>query len=249
MADFLRDLRYAFRTLTRQAGVTTVVILTMALAIGANTAIFTVANAVLLRPLPYEDPERLVSVQRYAEQFGKNEWLTVSKFVLYRDGNDVLENLAAYRGIPVGYNLTAVAEPEQVSGIRVSVELFPMLGVRPTIGRHFDAEEGRRGSEPVVIINDGLWRKRFGADPGILGAILELSDRAHTIVGVMPPDFRFTPDVDLWTPMQPVIEASDQGHIIKLPRPFEARAYPRGRERESRATGGVVERRIPGAPR
>ena len=124
-----------------------------------------------------------------------------------------------------------------------------MLGVRPTIGRHFDAEEGRRGSEPVVIINDGLWRKRFGADPGILGAILELSDRAHTIVGVMPPDFRFTPDVDLWTPMQPVIEASDQGHIIKLPRPFEARAYPRGRERESRATGGVVERRIPGAPR
>jgi putative ABC transport system permease protein len=195
----IQDLRYGARTLRKNPGFTAVAALTLALGIGANTAIFSVVNAVLFRPLQYSDPDRLVQVWQNFPQLGANQ-VTVSapEFLDYKDQNRVFERMAAFR--PQGFNLTGGAEPELIFGARVSADLFPLLGVAPALGRAFFPEEEQIGGPRAVILSHGLWQRRFGSDTTLIGKSLTLDGQSFTMVGVMPPGFQFPPQAqnELW---------------------------------------------------
>ena len=200
-ADISRDIRYALRMLRRSPGFAAAAIITLALGIGANTAIFSVLNAVLLRPLPYADPDRLVMVgERSPDGSPGNTGYTT--FLDWRDRTHAFEELAMIRSwIPT---LIANGEPERVSGMRVTANFFHMLGVKPSLGRDFTAAEDTPAGWRVVILSDSLWRRRFGADPSAIGRVITMNDREFTIVGVMPASFepliseRFYQRADMW---------------------------------------------------
>jgi putative ABC transport system permease protein len=198
MQLLLRDLRFGARTLVKTPAFTLAVILTLALGIGANTAIFTVTNAVLLRPFPYRNPEQLVSISTKddAKEFG----CTLLRYELVRDLNHSFESVAVWANDNL--NLTGRGEPLQVQVARVSSSFFPMLGIRPQLGRVFTQEEGTPEGKAVVILGDEIWRTRFHADPGIIGQTVTLDSSASTIVGVLPADarFPFMPKADIFTP-------------------------------------------------
>jgi putative ABC transport system permease protein len=203
MDRLLQDVRYAGRMLAKRPAFSAVAILTLALGIGANAAIFSVVNAVLLRPLPFDEPDRLVAV-----------WTPVPKrsfrrgpssypdFVDYRDQSASFASLSALR--PRGYTLAAEGAPERVEGARVSWSLFATLGVAPQLGRSFSAEEDRLGGPRVAILSHGLWQRRFGADPGIVGRAVSFDGEPHTVVGVLPDGFRLdfqVADAEIYTPI------------------------------------------------
>jgi len=194
-----QDVRYAVRGLARRPGFAAVVVATLTLGIGANAAIFSVVNGILLRPLPFAEPERLV-------QLGQQDpYWTVSEpeFMDYRRGARAFERVAAYAGSDV--SLTGTGEPERVEAARVSDDFFATLGVAPARGRAFAPDEEAPGSgpAPVVIISDALWRRRFGADPGIVGRSVIVNNAPRTVVGVMPPHLDFpSPRTALWLPLR-----------------------------------------------
>jgi putative ABC transport system permease protein len=202
MHTLLQDLRYGARMLWKKPGFTAVAVITLALGIGANTAIFSVVNAVLLKPLPYPESERIV---RVGQQFGGELWAAGEpKFLFWRERSRSFESLAAYQYLGSGYNLTGGSEPEFVSALRVSADFFRVLGVSPGVGRSFTKEEDTSGGERVVILSDGLWQRRFGADAGLVGKTVALNGQPHTVVGVMPPDFRMVSTAaDVFVPMRP----------------------------------------------
>jgi len=182
----LNDFRYSLRQLAKSPGFTLVVVLILALGIGANTAIFSLVNAVLLRPLPYPEPDRLVTLwERNLKEAGKH-LVSPADFFDLQKNNQSFENLAAL--YPPGFNLTGVNEPERVSGARVSASIFATLGVKPFLGRTFNPEEDRPGAERTVILSHGLWQRRFGGDPLVIGKTAILSGNTYTIVGVLPAD-------------------------------------------------------------
>jgi putative ABC transport system permease protein len=197
---FLQDLRFGMRMLRRNPGLTCVAILTLSLGIGANTAIFSVVNAVLLRPLPYRDPDRLVLLSHYQD----HESTVDADFLDWRDQAKAFERIAAYQ---IGAaDLTGSGAAERLAAGFVSAELFATLGVAPALGRAFTPEEDTKGGPPVVILSDGLWRRRFGADPQVIGKAIRLEavrlgSQSRTVVGVMPPGFRFPGESDLWLPL------------------------------------------------
>jgi putative ABC transport system permease protein len=199
--DLWQDLRYGARALRKSPGFTLVAVLTLALGIGATTAIFSVVNAVLLRPLPYPDGDRLVYVgQLYRSGLaGSGE----PKFLFWREQARSFEALACYSGFGgAGGNLAGGTEAEYVSGMRVSEDFFRALGVHPALGRAFTQEEDQPGGPGVAILSDGLWRRSFGGDTGLIGKTVTLNDRKVTVVGVMPPDFRFGSESGLFVPMR-----------------------------------------------
>ncbi len=201
MDTLLQDLRYAGRMLLKRPGFTLVAIVTLALGIGANTAIFSVVNAVLLRPLPYPASERLMWI---GQQFP--DGLAAAgepKFLFWREQSRSFEAMAVYQGFGGGGNLAGGNEAEYVEGVRVSNDFFRVLGVSPAIGRAFTTEEDSPGGERVVILSDGLWRRRFGADAGLIGKTISLNGRSVSVVGVMPSHFQFLPHIDLFVPMRP----------------------------------------------
>jgi putative ABC transport system permease protein len=190
----IQDLRYGARTLMKSPGFAFVAVLTLALGIGANTAIFSVVNGVLLRALPYYEPERLVMVWAdrpiLQAQIGLADFpVAVADFVDWRNQNHVFEHMAALR--PQRMNLTGVGEPESVIGLRASASLFPLLGSRFTTGRAFLPEEDRAGADRVVVISHGLWQQRYAADPKLIGQKITLENEAYTVIGVTAPDFQF----------------------------------------------------------
>jgi putative ABC transport system permease protein len=195
------DLRFAVRTLRRHAGFAAIVLVTLALGIGANAAIFSVVNAVVLRPLPYPDGDRLVVVWGNLHRPGVEEIpASAGEYVDYRDRNHAFEAIAAYDTI--GFNLTGSGEPERVDGAVVSADLFATLGVLPEIGRAFRSADERPGANDVAVISHALWTRRFGADRAIVGRTVAIDGRTVAIVGVMPRRFRFPDDVtDIWKPM------------------------------------------------
>ena len=212
LADFLNDLRYAIRMQRKNPGFTIVAVIALALGIGANTAIFSVVNTVLLRPLPYQDPDRLVMVWEEATKAGyPQDTPAAANFIDWRDQNQVFEGMAATDY--TSFNLTGSGEPERLEGRRVSTNLFPLLGVEPQVGRVFTAAEDRPGSERVVVLSHGLWQRRFGGDPGIVGKTLTLNGAGYTVVGVMPARFQFpTVDDEAWVPIAfTQDEATDRG--------------------------------------
>ena len=183
---FAQDLRYALRSLRRQPGHTAVAVLTLALGIGASTAIFSLVNAIVLRPLPFRDPGTLfTAATRRATD--TNRPFTIPDFMDYREQNHTLEGLAAYGTWSA--NLTGAAEPERLQGMKISANAFDLLGVRPQAGRTLHAADDTPGRQRVVVLSDRFWRRHFGADRGCVGGSLTLNGELWTIVGVLPADF------------------------------------------------------------
>jgi putative ABC transport system permease protein len=201
METFWQDIRYAIRTLLKSRGFTAIALLTLALGIGANTAIFSVINAVLVRALPYEEPERVVWM--WGAVRGRSSQASVSPldFLDYREQNQSFEHLAAAITIPVSSNLTNSGEPERISGAAITTNYFQALGIKPELGRDFLAEEEQAGQGQVVILSHHLWQRRFGGDQAILDQTLTLDGKSYTVIGVMPPAFRFPSNAEMWTPL------------------------------------------------
>jgi hypothetical protein len=197
----LQDLRYGLHLAVRNPRFTAVAVLTLGLGIGANTAIFSVVNAVLLRPLPYRDAGRLVVVLESNQGKGYQSFpVSTANFLDWKEQNRVFEEIAA--AFDWAFNLTGRGEPEQIRGARVSANFFRMLGVDALRGRTFLLEEDQVGRDNVVVISYGLWKRRFGSDPGVVGQTVSLDGRAYTIIGILPPDFRFaTERFELWSPL------------------------------------------------
>jgi putative ABC transport system permease protein len=186
--------------LLKKPGFTTVVLITLALGIGANTAIFSVVNGVLIQPLPFKKPDRLVAVREINPKFS-NEPIGASfpNFKDWEEQNQVFEHIAAYSGQVL--TLIGEDEPLRVSAQNVSSAFFAMLGAEPILGRAFLPEEEKTGQRKVVVLSHGFWQRRFGGDPAVLDRTLTLDGSAYTVVGVMPAGFRFLRDADLWTPL------------------------------------------------
>jgi putative ABC transport system permease protein len=195
----LQDLRYALRLLAKSPGFTAIAILTLALGIGANTAIFTVVNAVLLRPLEFRDPARLILVAE------KTQYPTLStsyqNYVDWRDQSHSFESLEATRGATI--TLTGAGEPERLNLRMATAPLFPLLGVNAVIGRTFLAEEDRAGGAPVVLLSYGLWQRRFGGARDVLGKSVTLDSRPYTAIGVLPSGFELLQPADVFLPFAP----------------------------------------------
>ncbi|HEU4434971.1 MAG TPA: ABC transporter permease [Pyrinomonadaceae bacterium] len=204
MDSLFKDIRYALRALLRHPGFTAVAVITLALGIGANTAIFSVVHGVLLAPLPYPESDRLVSLRQsnvMSNVAQPDAQISPGNFLEWQRQSTTFSSVAAYR--TVSFNLTGDGNPERLLAGRVSSGLFTLLGVQPVWGRDFVAEEDRPGSEKVVIISEGLWRRRFGGSRDVLGKSLKLDGEDFTIVGVMSASFRM-PDQrerELWTPI------------------------------------------------
>ncbi|MBO0860570.1 MAG: ABC transporter permease [Chloracidobacterium sp.] len=192
------DIRYGLRTLRRNFGVAVVATLTLALGIGANTAIFSVVNAVLLRPLPYAEPDRIVAVSYHHPMPGYNA-IHIEDFLAWRDRTTVFDRVAAYAKNTA--DLRSSGETERLDVALVSADLFSTLGVHPTLGRVFTPDEDKPGAGPVVILSYRLWRRCFGADRQVIGRPITLDDKVYTVIAIMPPGFDFPGDQDLWTPL------------------------------------------------
>jgi putative ABC transport system permease protein len=193
-----QDVRYGLGMLMRNPGFTFVAVLTLALGIGANTAIFSVVNAVLLRPLPYYDPQRLVWVTEGIQFFGE-ENTTDNDYYHWQAQSKTFEHLVAFYSGNI--YLKGQGEPERLDSVTATANLFPALGVAPRLGRAFTPEEHRRGSAPVAIISHDIWQRRFGGDPAIIGRSLRLNRKSQLVVGVMPPGFQFIQKVDVLLPL------------------------------------------------
>lgn len=221
--DVTQDCRYAFRSLTQRVSFSLIAILTIGLAVGASTTVFSVANAVLIRPLPYPKQDRIVSLWRLApvsNLFGIEDfpWGKLD-FDLYRNQTKVFQSLGAFQ--PDTFNLTGSGQPIFLEGIRATAGFFPTLGISPALGRFFSSQEDQKGHEHVVVLGDALWRQHFGANRNILGRSIELNGFNYTIVGVMPPGFsfphaeempamlEFPPEAQLWVPLP--ISAGERG--------------------------------------
>jgi putative ABC transport system permease protein len=218
--DLAQDLRYGLRMLVKHPGFTIVAALTLALGIGANTAMFSVVDAVLLRPLPYAEADRLAMVWENVNLPAyKNSRNTPSpgNFNDWRKQNTVFADMAAIAG--GSWSLTGNGEPARVNGAAVSATLFPLLQVHAALGRIFTADDDRPGNNRVAVLGHGLWAERFGADPGILGRTIHLDEQPHTVIGVMPRGFSF-PDADdkLWVPiaLTPQQLANHDSHLLRV---------------------------------
>ena len=206
MGTLIQDLRYGLRMLAKNPGFTAVAVLTLALGIGANTAIFSVVNAVLLRPLPYPDSDRLVQVWSTNPRTNRwGDWVSYPNFVDWREQNKVFENIATYRTWVV--NITGGDHPEALRVALVSSSLFSVLHTQPMFGRSFLPEEDHAHRNRVVIVSYGLWQGRFGSDPGLIGKTVQIESQSHTVAGIMPPGFDFPESeaaygsFDAWIPL------------------------------------------------
>jgi putative ABC transport system permease protein len=208
------DLGYAIRLLRRAPGYTAIALLTLALGIGANTAIFSVVNTVLLRPLPVPEPDRLVRVCRQFPD-GVDCVASVPKFMAWRRAA-AFEAIAAYDFIGPGMNISGIDRPEHVRGIHVSAEFFRVFGASPARGRTFSADEERPGGEAVVILTQGLWTARFGADPQLVGRAIVINGDPHIVLGVMPAHFRPDAPADLFLPLQVDPNSTNQAHFLSV---------------------------------
>ncbi|HYO98620.1 MAG TPA: ABC transporter permease [Pyrinomonadaceae bacterium] len=197
MGTILQDLRYGFRMLLKSPAYTFVAVLALALGIGANSAIFSVVNAVLLRPLPFTEPERLVILWEKSET--QDTSVAYPNFLDWRDENKTFEQITAYRRD--SFNLTGAGEPERLAGRLVTGNFFATLGVRPFAGRDFVAGDDQPSSAPTVMLGHGFWQRRFGGDLSVINRQLTLNDKSYTVVGITPADFRFGSDTDIYVPI------------------------------------------------
>lgn len=201
LESVLFDVRYAFRTLRRMPGFTIVATLTLALGIGATAAMFTLVNAILLRPLPYPDADRLVRVLQAYPEKGLDSWgVSQENIVMYRDRASDFAAFSAYRGGSI--TMTGSGAPMRVAAARVTGDFFVVMGVSPMVGRAFGRDEDAPGRNDVAVLSNGFWQTRFAGDRSVIGTTIDLDGRPTRIIGVMPPDFAFPrADIKLWLPM------------------------------------------------
>ncbi len=207
IAGLWQDLRYGARMLLKQPGFTSIAVLTLALGIGANTAIFSIVYAVIFRPLPYQEPDQLVRLKATLPR--KNAFNLTVSYPTFRDWQEqstVFAHVSAYAAIAGGLNLTGGDRPERLVSLNVSSGIFPLLGINPALGRAFVDEEEQQGAK-VVVMSHELWRQKFQGDPNLIGKTITLDGQARTVIGIMPPGFQFPPNasnrIDLWTPLVP----------------------------------------------
>ncbi len=200
MQTLWQDLRFGARMLMKKPGFTLIAVLTLALGIGANTAIFSVVNAVLLQPLPFAKADELVEI--YRAPGGEETWpFPPAAFLNLKSRNTVFTDIGAFDVRELPATLTGLGEPERLLGFKVSANIFALLGVTMRLGRTFLPEEDRPGANRVVVISHEFWLRRFGGDPHLIGRSLNLNSDSYTVIGVMPAGYRFGAKVDLWTPL------------------------------------------------
>jgi putative ABC transport system permease protein len=218
METIIKDIRYGIRGLLKRPGFTIIALITLALGIGANTAIFSVVNAVLLRPLPFQDPEQLVIVWEDATFAGfPRNTPAPANYVDWKNQNQSFSDMAASH--ETSFNLTGDGEPERVSAYSVTANFFPLLGVQPLLGRSFLTEEDRPGANKVAVLSYSLWQSRYGADRNILNRDILLNGEKYSVVGVMPASFQFfEKDTRLWVPIALDQEdwANRGGHFLTV---------------------------------
>jgi putative ABC transport system permease protein len=214
MADFFRDLKHSLRMFRQTPGFTAAAIAALTLGIGANTAIFSVVNSVLLKPLPYPDPERLVIFLNVGPN-GSGPAASVPKFNVWREQTAAFQDAAAYTfGV---MNLTGGERPEQLPSARVTADFFRLFGAQTAVGRTFSADEDRPNGGKVVVLSHGFWQRRFGGDPQVVGRTLPLSGDSYVVIGILAPSFnrtQFDPFADVWTPFQMDPASTDQAHYF-----------------------------------
>ncbi|HYW69521.1 MAG TPA: ABC transporter permease [Pyrinomonadaceae bacterium] len=229
--ELWQDLRYGVRMLLKNPGFTVIVVITLALGIGANSAIFSIVNSILLRRPPYKEPHRLMMVWTSMPQIESLEGTaqfpaSAADFIDWRNQNQTFEQIAAFRD--QRFNLAGGGEPEFLDGVQATASLLPLLGVEPKLGRSFLTEDDQPGASRVVILSHGLWQRRFASDPQIIGQKLTLNDEAYTVVGVMQPGiqfpskgdmpagFQFPPQVDFYIPMAFSASEANTRNILNL---------------------------------
>jgi putative ABC transport system permease protein len=200
-SSVLQDVRFTIRNLGRNPGFAILVVVVLAVGIGANVAMFSTMNQALIRPLPYDEPEELV-LGRATFNGNINPLMSAYDYYDYHERNEVFRSVGAINFGPVDMTVTGGDEPEQVAGVFVSWDLFPTLGVAAVGGRHFTPKEGEPDGPAVVMLSGGYWQRRFGSDPDAVGQSITVNGFPLTIVGVMPPDFHFLHNADLWMPMR-----------------------------------------------
>jgi putative ABC transport system permease protein len=198
MNTLWQDIRYGFRMLWKSPGFTLITVLALALGIGANTAIFSVVNTVLLRPLPYQNADRIVFMGEWSQQVPEMS-VAYPNFLDWREQNQTMEQIAAFRG--ANYILTGVGEPERLDGRQVSAGFFNVLGVTPATGRNFSPDEDKPGAPPVAMISHGFWQRRLGGDSSVVNRQLLLNGESFTVIGVLPQTFEWQSPVDVWVPI------------------------------------------------
>ena len=202
MRTLFQDLRYGLRMLAKNPGFTAVAVFTLALGIGANTAMFSIMDAVLLRPLPYPQPQGLVKVWTRFTGIGQpndQNWVSPPEVRDLEELNQSFSRVAAFTGD--SFNVTVQANPERIDGAVVSPSLFAILGVQARLGRVFNSEEAQPGRDNVLLLSYGLWQRRFGSDPGIIGRTLVANSKPYVIVGVLPPAFDYPEQAEMWAPL------------------------------------------------
>ncbi|MGI9105207.1 MAG: ABC transporter permease [Pyrinomonadaceae bacterium] len=198
MTTLWQDIKYGFRMLLKNPGFTLVTVLALALGIGANTAIFSVVNTVLLSSLPYQNADRIVFMGEWSQQVPEMS-VSYPNFLDWREQNQVFEQVAAFRN--ANYVLTGVGEPERLDGRQVSHGFFPALGVTPAMGRNFSPEEDKPGATPAALISHGFWQRRLGGDASVIGKTLLLNNESFTVVGILPQTFEWQSPVDVFAPI------------------------------------------------
>jgi predicted permease len=198
---FLQDLRYAFRMLSKSPGFTIVAVLTLALGIGANTAIFSVVNGVLLKPLPYRQPDRLVSLFLHGRGLDRGV-MGAADFLALNQRQKAFEQVAAFSPSSIGFTLTGFGSPQMIPGTSVTSDFFSVLGAQPFLGRAFLPEEGRPGGNLSVVVSHHFWEQFLHADPAAVGGSIRLGSKSYTVIGVLPLDFHFGSHNELWPILQ-----------------------------------------------
>ncbi len=213
MDTLVRDIRYSLRMFVESPGFTLAAVGALALGIGANTAIFSVVNAVLLKPLSYPDADRIVQFMQMSPE-GSFPWASVTKFNIWRQQTAVFADISAYDPGGPGFNLTGGAYPEQIHGVHVTKDYFRLLGAPVAFGRTFTAEEDRPNGGHVLVMSNGLWRRRFGGDPNLAGKSISLGGDPYVVVGILGPDFAADSPTDVWIPYQFDPNSTDQAHYF-----------------------------------
>ena len=214
MGTLAADIRYAFRMLARNPAFAAIAILALALGIGVNTAIFTVVNAVLLQPLPYPEPDRVVELARQFPN-GLGNSISIPKYMVWKD-NHVFQSMALYAFAASGMNLGAGDRPEQVRTAQVSSGYFPVFGVSPEAGRAFTDSEDVPNGPAVAVLTHEMWQSRLGGDQRIIGRPVLLNGQPYTVLGVLPKGFRSDPQAEVFLPLQADPHSTNQGHYLNV---------------------------------
>jgi len=246
MENLLQDARYSIRMLRKNPGFTVVAVIALALGIGANSAIFSVVNAVLLRPLPFKDPAGLVRIWGKIEKAGiPKNWISQPELLDLKEQSQAFEGIAAYES--GGANLTGSGEPLRVNMASVNASLFPILGIQASLGRTFLDEEDQPGKDKVVLVGNALWRSRFGGDPALVGKTLGLSGTSYSVIGIMPAGFQFPDQDELWVPLAiDIANLEDRGsHGLEVVARLKPGVTPPQAQTDLANIAAALEQRFP----